>query len=63
MAPKALRERGGHGWPAICPKVIGIRLLRSWGWALVPGLAKDILKGAVKGRKIVNPNLSNMAEI
>lgn len=56
MAPKALRERvwarlttdmpAGH-WDAIA-EVVSLDA--------VPGLAKDVLKGAVKGRKIVDPN-------
>ncbi len=56
MAPKALRERVWHGLAAHMPADHWTAISHVVGLEAIPALAKDVLKGAVKGRKIVDPN-------
>ena len=57
MAPKALRERVWARLATDMPKGHWDAIAEVVSLDAVPGLAKDVLKGAVKGRKIVDPNV------
>lgn len=56
MAPKALRERVWARLATDMPKGHWDAIAEVVTLDAVPGLAKEVLKGAVKGRKIVDPN-------
>ena len=57
MAPQALRQRVWTRLASDMPKGHWDEIAEVVGLEAIPGLAKDILKGAIKGRKIVDPNV------